>query len=328
MKAINLTGQAPTKRQKLIDLLPLKTPLVVQIFPVYACNLKCNYCIFQMPQNERHFISNVVSMDLDLFKKCVDDMTAFPDKIKTLRFVGIGEPLLHPDIHKMVSYAKEKNIAEKIEIITNGIRLKLSMAEKLIKAGLDRLVVSIQGENAKQYKRSCNVMFGDVDFALLKSNIKYFYDNKKDCHVYVKSLDSVIENEDLFCEEFGDICDSIAIEKTVPIHQHVNLPERDKTQYGQDLKQCSICPQPFYHMQINPDMNIVPCQSFEYPIILGNALSDNVVDVWNNGAFKDFRRYHIKGVFDSTCSNCKMKSYRLDDNDILPIENMEDLFNV
>jgi MoaA/NifB/PqqE/SkfB family radical SAM enzyme len=49
MKAKNISGQAPGgKRTKLADVLPLDTPFVVQIFPDYACNLRCNYCIHWM----------------------------------------------------------------------------------------------------------------------------------------------------------------------------------------------------------------------------------------------------------------------------------------
>ena len=44
-------------------------------------------------------------MDFSLFKKAIDDLTAFPAKIKVLRFVGIGEPLLHKHISGMVQYA-------------------------------------------------------------------------------------------------------------------------------------------------------------------------------------------------------------------------------
>ena len=49
VKAKDISGQAPGgKRTALADVLPLHTPFVIQIFPVYACNFACKYCIFSV----------------------------------------------------------------------------------------------------------------------------------------------------------------------------------------------------------------------------------------------------------------------------------------
>ncbi len=70
MDAKNLSGQAPGgKRTRLAEVLPLDTPYVVQIFPVYACNFKCNYCIFSIEKEKRGFISDKITMSFDLFRK-------------------------------------------------------------------------------------------------------------------------------------------------------------------------------------------------------------------------------------------------------------------
>jgi radical SAM protein with 4Fe4S-binding SPASM domain len=330
MKAINLTGKAPGgTRQKLIDILPLSTPLIIQIFPVYACSLKCNYCIFQIPKEKRHFISDEIVMPVQNYQKYISDMKMFEDKIKVLRFVGIGEPLLHPEISDMIKFAKHADIAEKTEIITNGLPLFPFTSKKLIESGLDRLVISVQGISAKRYNENCDTKWRDIDFKIFVNNIKYFYENKKDTHVYIKIVDSALKapnEEKKFYRIFEDICDSIAVETTVPIHNEISLPEKNKTQFGQDLIDSCICPQPFYHIQINPDGLVVPCQSFEYPEILGSANVESVVDIWNNYRIKEFRRDHISGINNKVCKNCKMKKYRMHKEDILPIERMEELY--
>ena len=74
MKAQVISGQAPGgKRTILAEVLPLDTPILVQIFPVYACNFKCGYCIFSVRKADRYFISDKVNMDLSLFER--DDGT-------------------------------------------------------------------------------------------------------------------------------------------------------------------------------------------------------------------------------------------------------------
>ena len=80
-KAKDISGQAPGgKRTVLAEVLPLDTPFVVQIFPIYACNFKCCYCIFSVDKMKRGFISDEIVMNFNLYKKCIDDMTRFPTR--------------------------------------------------------------------------------------------------------------------------------------------------------------------------------------------------------------------------------------------------------
>ncbi|MEQ8171298.1 MAG: radical SAM protein, partial [Candidatus Eremiobacterota bacterium] len=272
MKAKDISGHAPGgKRTKLAEVLPLDTPFVIQIFPIYACNFACNYCIFSIDKSRRGFISDKIIMDLDLYKKCIDDMTMFPDKIKVLRFVGIGEPLLHKHIADMVKYAVSKAVANTVEILTNASLLTPQLSDSLISSGLSRLVVSLQGTTQDMYRKVCGI---DIDFEKFIQNLKYFFDNKGSAQVYIKIIDCALngrEDEEKFYEIFGNFCDTIAIEHAVPIHSGVAyediLKDKDNslTQFGLPVSEVQICPQPFFTMQINPDGKVVPCFSFEYP---------------------------------------------------------------
>ena len=319
MKAKDISGQAPGgKRTRLADVLPLATPYVVQIFPVYACNFRCNYCIHWMEENKRGFISDKKLMDLDLYKRCVDQMANFPDKIKVLRIVGIGEPLLHPNIAEMVKYTVLKEVANKVEIITNGAVLTQKMAKALISAGLTRLVVSLQGTSAEKYKKVCGA---DVDFDKFVENLKYFFDHKGSIEMYLKIIDCALDgkkDEQKFYKIFGDISDTIAVEHTVPIHSGVDYKKilkgknMEVTQFGLPVKEVKICPQPFFTMQINPDGKVVPCYSFEYPGIMGDCNKQTVGEIWNGKVFRDFRKKMLDGIRDmgKPCDNCGLIKYR------------------
>jgi len=315
MKAKNLSNQAPTKRTKLIDKLPLDTPFVAQVFPIYACNFKCNYCVFQIDKSKRGFISDKVSMSLDLHNKFIDDLTMFPNKSKVLRYVGIGEPLLHKNIVDMIEYANSKNIANRIEILTNASLLTPKMSDSLISAGLDRLVISVQGISKKKYKEICGK---DINFENFVDNLKYFYNNKKDAESYIKIVDTALDNkkdEKRFYEIFGDICDSIAIEHTVPIHKGIDykdiIKDSSVTQFGLPISEVQICPQPFFTIQINPDGNIVPCYSFEYPKIMGNCNNQSLYDIWNGKEFKNFRINILNGNLCKICEDCSIIKHRM-----------------
>ena len=324
MKAKDISGTSPGgKRTKLADVLPLQTPYIVQIFPIYACNYKCNYCIFSVKKKDRNFISDTKLMVLDLLKKAVDEMMEFHEKIKVLRFVGIGEPILHKQLPQMIKYSVEKKIANKVELITNASVLTKELSDKIIDANLDRLVISLQGVNAKKYKEIADV---DMDFDEFVKNIRYFYENKNNTHVYIKIVDQALdskEDEQKFFDIFGDICDTMAIENLVPIHEvdySANISTVKETQFGQPLEDIQICPQPFFTIQLNPDGNVVPCHSFQYPIILGNLYNENFFDIWNSKKFNRFRFDMLsKGVnnMSKTCQECTIFKFRIFKDDIL-----------
>lgn len=320
MKAKNISGQAPGgKRTKLAAVLPLDTPFVVQIFPVYACNFKCSYCIFSIDKTKRGFISDKSVMDFDLYKRCINDMAGFPDKIKVLRFVGIGEPLLHKNIVGMIEYAAKENVANTIEILTNASLLTREMSDSLVAAGLNRLVVSIQGTTKEKYKAVCGA---DINLDEFIENLRYFFDNKGDVQVYIKIVDSALDGKDdekMFYNIFGDICDTMAIEHTVPIHAGIDFEKvlKDKaisvTQFGLPVSEVKICPQPFFTMQINPDGKVVPCFSFEYPIIIGDCNNESADEIWKGRQFQKFRRKMLDGAnnVSEVCKDCSIIKYRL-----------------
>jgi radical SAM protein with 4Fe4S-binding SPASM domain len=313
MKAQLIQQEAPGgKRTPLCDVLPLDTPFLVQIFPIYACNFRCKYCHFSIPVNERKFVSDVISMDFELYKKIIDELQEFPAKIRTLRFVGMGEPLLHKDIARMIKYAQEKNIANRLELLTNGSLLMRVLSDRLIDSGLDRLVISLQGTNADKYHKTSCV---NLDFEQFVNNIKYFYNNKKNIDVYCKIIDCSLENEDdkeKFFDLFGNICDSIGIENAVPIfvgvqynHELETLQNNKyKTQFGLEIGYMNICPQPFYSLQINPDGKVVGCHSIYYPEIFGDCNNTMITDIWNNTAYNNFR-FRMLGGRESVCDICK-----------------------
>ncbi|NVN89010.1 MAG: SPASM domain-containing protein [Desulfuromonadales bacterium] len=320
MTATIISGNAPGgARTKLADVLPLRTPYVVQMFPIYACNFTCEYCFHSVPRHERGFVSDWPVMKLDLYKKCIDDLAQFEDQLKVLRFVGMGEPLLHKNIAEMIAHAVDRKVALRVEMLTNGSLLTPRMSDDLIAAGLSRLVISLQGITGEKYRRISNV---EIDFDQLVSNIEYFHRRKSDTHVYVKIVDYAldeIETAQKFYEIFGDICDSMAIENAVPIMPGVdydkvlNNPDGSATQFGLPVSSIQVCPQPFFTMQVNPDGKVVPCYQIAYPGIMGDVNHQTLQEIWNGPAYTEFRRALLNGraTANEVCAHCNFIKYRL-----------------
>ncbi len=320
MKAKVINGQAPGgKRTILSEVLPLSAPLVVQMFPIYACNFACRYCVFSVDKAKRGFISDKIVMEMALYKKCIDEMSLFQDRIKVLRFVGMGEPLMHTHIADMVEYGVAKGVADRVEILTNASLLTPGLSDKLLTAGLSRLVVSIQGTTSEKYRDVCGA---SIDISDIVDNLKYFYGNKGKAHLHIKIIDYALDGKDdekRFYELFGDICDTIGIERAGPIFPGVDyesvLKDKDMslTQFGLPVSNVHVCPQPFFTLQINPDGKVVPCYSIAYPAIVGDCNKQSVCDIWKSGEFQQFRLKMLDGSANvcETCSDCNIIKHRL-----------------
>lgn len=320
---------APTgQRIKLADAIPLKTPLIVQIFDTYVCNLACKFCHYGLDKSERPQLSTKDYMSLELFKKIIDDLTKMPEKIKMLRFCGAGESLLNKNLVEMVRYASEKKVAHKMELITNGILLTPEMSKNLIDAGLERLRVSIYGLSSQKYK---DIALRNINFEKLVENVKFFYEEKKrqkkDISVYVKTMDCSLdkkEDKELFIKLFENYCDSYAIESVVPNVQGLDYSQwlDDTPKYnalGFKLPEIKVCPQPYHLVTICPDGRVVPCSN-ETMIGIGDINKESFSDIWNGKILKECQQKMLNGsknYIGASCETCTIVQCRPFPEDIL-----------
>lgn len=311
-----------TVRTELYRELPLDTPFSIHIFPSFYCNFKCNYCLHSLGQEElkdKGFVKR--NMDFDTFKKVIDDAAGFPDKIKALIFAGHGEPLMHGQIAEMVAYAKKTEKFGRIEIVTNGSLLKPELSDELIGAGLDRLRISVQGVSGEEYRE---VSGAAIDFQEFVDNIGYFYKHKVCTEVYIKIIDVALKragDERKFREIFEKISDITAVEYAIPFVKEIDysdigeLSERCKQGHKQASKICSM---PFYMMVVNPDGNVVPCCSTDFPMIFGNVKEKSLVDIWNSEIRNLCLKRQLGGVDGiPICKECSVPAFGLQQGDYL-----------
>ena len=207
-----------TERTLLADVVPLRTPYSVYVYPTNCCNFRCTYCAHSMSNEElkKRYYFVKEAMSLPTYLKIIEQLTQFPQIIKLLSLTGVGEPLLHKDIATMVKIAKNSGKFEKVEFISNGSLLTPKLSDQLIANGLDTLRISLQGISSKKYKEICGA---NIDFDKLINNIKYFYKNRNNnTKLFVKVLDVALEKneEQYFYQLFSDCSDRMFIEKVQP----------------------------------------------------------------------------------------------------------------
>jgi len=311
-----------TARKNLYEHLPLQTPFSVHVFPMYACNFKCVYCLHALDAavlRAKGFTRQ--AMDFSVFKKTVDSITAYPDRLRALIFAGHGEPLLHKDICSMVAYAKEKDIAERVEITTNASLLDKKTADGLIAAGVDRLKISIQGTSAAKYKAIAGVEF---DFETFVSNLAYFHSHKKHTEVYVKIIDIALDgdkDEAFFTKTFTPVADVVNVEYAIPF-----IKELDKDVYNKEFDRCkqgnrngsAVCSMPFYMQVVAPNGDILPCCSSDVPLVLGNICRTSLPEAWYGTALNRFFRLQLTDIGKNpVCRGCSVPRFGLQEGDYL-----------
>jgi MoaA/NifB/PqqE/SkfB family radical SAM enzyme len=119
-------------------------PIMAHIIPIRRCNLTCTYC------NEYDDYSKPVPTDV-----MVQRINKLADLGTTIITLSGGEPLLHPDLDDIIAAMHKRGVLACM--ITNGYLLMPDRIERLNRAGLDHMQISID-----------NVMPDDVSKKSLK----------------------------------------------------------------------------------------------------------------------------------------------------------------
>jgi len=145
-----------------------KYPDKLIIEPTTRCNFKCEMCVKQSQGCE------IAEGDLDasVFLKC-ENLIA---RASTVIFTGIGEPLLHRGLESYLSSARKIMPEKTIRgFQTNGKLLTSRRAELLIKAGMNKICISVDSVLPGRFDLvRQGGMLSDVETAFdsLKSAIK------------------------------------------------------------------------------------------------------------------------------------------------------------
>jgi MoaA/NifB/PqqE/SkfB family radical SAM enzyme len=126
--------------------------VMAQIVPMRFCNLSCAYC------NEYDKVSEPVPVD-EMLRR-IDHLARLGTSIIT---ISGGEPLTHPDLDQII--ARIRHHGRIAGMITNGYFLMPDRIERLNKAGLDHMQISIDNVQPDEIsKKSLKVLDKKLEF--------------------------------------------------------------------------------------------------------------------------------------------------------------------
>jgi radical SAM protein with 4Fe4S-binding SPASM domain len=220
----------------------------IDLNPTELCNRKCEFC----PRvDESEYPNQNLNIDLNLCQKIHDELISINYKGGVV-LSGYGEPMLHPELLKMIKILGD---GIQLEIVTNGDNLSPELVKEAYKNGLNLMIVSLyDGPHQVEY---FNKIFQDANIPKTSYILRdRWYKSDVDYGIKLTNRAGVV---------------------TIGNQEIVN---RNKA-----------CNYPFYSIMIDWNGDVMLClQDWNKKIKMGNISASSLVDVWTSKGFKKYRR--------------------------------------
>lgn len=280
-------------------------PVELVIDPSDICNLHCPLCPTGQGRSDR----SKGKMSFDNFRRIIDELGAYLYRVDLHNW---GEPLLNDELYRMISYARSHNIQVRVSSNLNIIdRLK---AEKLVRSGLDVLIVSLDGASQETYaqyrvggrfdkvisgikmitklKKELNVSkpFIIWQFLVMKHNEHEIPKAKSMTkELAVNQLDLFAIQCDMGRQIFWD--DKTRIEKAaswLPSDEEFCVYDLTTGKRKNPPKTCNFL---WVQSAINWNGSVSPCCAlYDEKYDFGNAFTIGFKNIWNNDKYRQARK--------------------------------------
>ena len=124
------------------------SPIFISVEPANICQLRCPECPVGRGENPQSPITNHQSpmMPLEVFRRVLAECR---ETASVIQFYFQGEPLLNKDLPQMIHEAHEAGLYTIVS--TNSQAITPELAEALVKSGLNRIIISMDGLSGASY---------------------------------------------------------------------------------------------------------------------------------------------------------------------------------
>lgn len=282
------------------------------------CNAHCDMCTIDDWQKPPRIMQNKE------FEKFVDDLVPFKEKIDYVTLHCNGEPLMDKRLHEKTRYLKDNGFRG-TGFATNGSLLTEKRSDELIKAGLDTIIISLDGVTKETHER----IRKGLNYNKIVENVLSFIDIRNDYAASGKKATRVMIRfimQPLNKHEWDDyqLFWKTHINKNLkdeivffPIHNwggQLDAEERMRLTYGNG-REIFDCEDMYERMIIFSDGEVSHCDAdyngfFEH----GNVFNEHFLKIYNNNIFNKYRTFMKNGKICELehCSNCTIPLGRED----------------
>jgi radical SAM protein with 4Fe4S-binding SPASM domain len=260
-------------------------PKRLEIELVSDCNLKCTYC-------PRHFVNDLTGyMDLELFKRIIDEAQEYKDMILVLH--RRGESMLHPHFSEMLNYISGK--FKEVQMATNATMLTEDKYEAIVN-GLDFLSFSL--DTPKRFNKTrLPAKYEKVEAKILK-----FLEYNKGRIKTQASMVKTVDTTDEMCEEFTSIWKD-KVDRVRIYEEHSTDGNFGSLTNPREVRK--PCVMPIYEMLIYDNGLVARCNHDWDSDGMGDVTKNTLKKIWMNPKYVDLREQHLtQKLTDPVCSKC------------------------
>lgn len=288
-------------------------PFTISLEPTTFCNLRCPEC----PSGLRSFTRPTGMLRKDFFRETIHELAS---TLVYLYFYFQGEPYLNPDFLDMVQYASKRGIYTVTS--TNAHFLNEENAKRTVTAGLDRIIISIDGTTQETYEsyriggKLSKVLEGTRNLVYWKKELQ-----SRTPHIIFQFL--VVRPNEHQIEEVKQLGKEIGVDevvfKTAQVYDYEQgnplIPTNNK--YSRYQKQAdgsytiknkllNHCWKLWHSCVITWDGRVVPC-CFDKDAKhqLGDLKVSSFQEIWQGAAYQRFRQAIFRSRKEiDICANC------------------------
>lgn len=287
----------------------LEFPESFSIETVNICNAKCWFC--PQPDHTR----SKGYMEIDVFKKIIDEISQNKNKVKSIALFMDGEPSLHKKLIDFLVYAKSKKI-KNIYLSSNmeffNEKLIESIFANKVDGTLKYVIASLDGLSEKTH--SSNRIGVDSKKAYFNTEL-LISKRKKYKSFYPWVFPRMLINETNHHEEFDfynfwkDKADKVL---RTEMHNWGGQIDEKKIFQNEEKPFSSVCYFPFSQIFIQIDGKVrICCLDVDGKNIYGDLNKNSIKEIWNNQDFESLRKNLTnkdKENLPELCKNCTYPS--------------------
>ena len=272
-------------------------PFSLTTEPSNNCNLHCLECPSGNDSSKR-IKGNI---DFELYKNIIDDVK---DYIIYQMIYFQGEPFLNPEFFNLIKYADNNNIYTSTS--TNGHFLSPKNCENIVKCGLKKIIISVDGttqETYEKYRIGGNlekVIEGIKNLVLTKQQLESKYPI-----AHIQFL--VLKHNEHQIREIKSLAKSLGVNKLelksaqienfkensdlIPTLEKFSRYNNKENDFKIKSKLLNRCFRTWSTLVVSREGTIVPCcfdKELQYSV--GNVVNNSALKIWKSKEFAGFRK--------------------------------------